>query len=98
MENPEVTNRDRIIYALIAVILGGSGAAGVRAIDPPRPDPWTGTEARAAHKEIRDDLHQHIVLVESELAEFKILATHNFTLRDQMYQDLERLKKQVYGH
>jgi hypothetical protein len=43
----------RIIWALIAVIAGGGGAAGFMNMNPPRPDPFTGTEGRGLEVRIQ---------------------------------------------
>lgn len=45
--------KDRIILALLAVILGSGGAAGYMNLNPPRPDPYTGTMARADQEDMK---------------------------------------------
>lgn len=50
----------RIIWALLAVIAGGGGAAGFMNLNPPRPDPFTGTQGR--------DLERRIAALESSQA------------------------------
>lgn len=55
--------KDRIIAALIAIIAGGAGTAGFMNINPPRPDPWTATQAAQAHAQIeaRIDRMWHVI-------------------------------------
>ena len=48
----------RLTAALLAVLLGGGGAAGYLNLNPPRPDPWTGTQAREAHAALRAELRE----------------------------------------
>ena len=62
---------DRPIYKLIAVVIlsvlaGITGIAGLGNLAPgavqsvARPDPWTGTDARNSHKELKAEMKQHI--------------------------------------
>ena len=48
----------KLTQALLAIILGGGGAAGYLNMNPPRPDPWTGTQAREEHASIRAELRE----------------------------------------
>ena len=50
--------KDKAILALLAVIVGGGGAAGYLNFNPPRPDPFTGTEGRVLEARI-DELENH---------------------------------------
>ena len=51
---------NKIIFLLVASAVGVSGN---QFLFNPRPDPWTGTQAREAHKEFESELkilHSHI--------------------------------------
>lgn len=53
--------------ALIAALAGGGGAFGVRAVAPPRPDPWTASQAREVRKEILLELDRQVRLYTERL-------------------------------
>jgi uncharacterized coiled-coil protein SlyX len=53
--NSPITSDDiklRIIWALIAIIAGGGGAASYVNLNPQRPDPFTGTQGNALERRI----------------------------------------------
>lgn len=88
------TIKDKVVLGLVGAVLGLGGGASWNAIHNPRPDPWTGSQARLAHEKLQSQIDN----IEQTLATFRIVAEHNFTLRDHMYKDLKALKQKVYGH
>lgn len=42
--------RNYVLLAFVAFLGGGGGTVASQVINPPRPDPWTGTQAREAHR------------------------------------------------
>ena len=56
--NGRIAVRD-VAYLLAAVAAGAVGTYGWNQIDPPRPDPFTGTMAREMEARLRRDL-EHI--------------------------------------
>lgn len=54
-----------VLGALI-VLASGTGSYVQNALNPPRPDPFTGAEARALRDELRDELQRHEALLRRE--------------------------------
>lgn len=51
-EESKVTKSDKLSYILLALLAGGGTSLGVRVVDPPRTDPFTGTEGKVLKQEI----------------------------------------------
>ena len=54
---PKISTRD-VVILLAAVMSGMGGTIGYQKINPPRPDPFTATQARQMEAGIRRDLQR----------------------------------------
>ena len=65
--------RERAFWALLAFALGTGGAFSYLKMDPPRPDPWTGTNDRETmarfESELKEYIDQRLVLCEAHMRE-----------------------------
>ena len=43
------------VALLAAALAGGGSSVGLNMLNDPRPDPWTGTDAREAHRSMEHD-------------------------------------------
>lgn len=83
--------RDRVILVLLAVILGGSGAAGYMNLNPPRPDQYTGTMARADQEDIKKWVQTELDRMTMRLD----VMDRRLELIYEMRQDLAVIKEKV---
>ena len=94
--------KERLIIALVAVILGGGGAVGTLNIIPnkllenkARPDPWTGSDARNAHKEMVADYERQIANLEADIKALRA-TLHQHLVRGEAYiYRIERVEEDV---
>ena len=98
--------KERLIAALVAVILGGGGAAGYMGFNPPRPDPFTGTMGRAMENRLTEYCDTRVDTVRTELKnhddssdKYRHLITSNVTRIGHLERDLSRLERIIsqYG-
>lgn len=64
---PKLSTRD-VIILLAAVLSGMGGTIGYQQINPPRPDPFTGAQARAMESALRRDIERLEHIVDEHLA------------------------------
>jgi hypothetical protein len=89
-----VAIRERIIAALVTIILGGGGAAGYLNINPPRKDPWTGTQAKESHLEMLKYINLRMEPMDKHL----IKADRGWEMIYQMQSDIRLLKQRLGDH
>ena len=87
--------KDRIILALFAAVVGSGGAASYMGIKNPRPDPWTGSEARQAHNQIREYLHQEIRALRAEIKSVDAKLQQHLVRGEAGFYRIDRLERDV---
>ena len=97
--------KERLIAALLAVILGGGGAAGYIGFNPPRPDPFTGTMGRDMEKRMVAYCDKRVGTVRTELKDhddssdkYRHLITSNVTRIRHLERDMSRLERIISQH
>ena len=95
--------KERLIIALLAVVLGGGGGAvGTLNIIPDkmledraRPDPWTGTDARNAHKEMVADYERQIANLEADIKALRATLQQHLVRGEAGFFRIQRLEEDV---
>ena len=94
--------KERLIIALLAVILGGGGAVGTLNIIPDktleqkaRPDPWTGSDARSAHKEMVADYERQIANLEADIKALRATLQQHLVRGEAGFVRIQRLEEDV---
>lgn len=68
MANGQTSNAMSLTtVALIGVLAGGGSSMGLRAVAPPRPDPWTGAQAQALRIDMMAELERRTKLHKEQL-------------------------------
>lgn len=87
----------RLIWAFLAVIAGGGGAFSYQTLNPPRPDPFTGTMGREMRAELdRDisDLRSEIKAVHAQLQQHLVRGEAGFYRIENLEREVRQLKGQ----
>ena len=45
---------------VMAVLAGSGSSLGINLLSDPRPDPWTGSDARTSHNAMREEWHDDL--------------------------------------
>lgn len=76
-----------VLTVVLAALLAGSGSSlGIQALSDPRPDPWTGTDARESHRLMEESWHEDLEAVNKRLERIEI----RMDLRFDRLQDMIR--------
>lgn len=86
MGNGDTPMSNLPVALLAAVLAGGTGSAGWSMLSDPRPDPWTGTDAREAHRMMEQSWHEDLETMNKRLERIEI----RMDLRFDRLQDLIR--------
>lgn len=88
--------KERLIWSLLAIIAGGSGAFGYMNVNPPRPDPWTGAQAREAHEKLErrlDAIDQRDEVLRNRLEAHLVRGEAGFWRIEQLERQVKELKE-----
>lgn len=77
------------------VMLGGGGAFGYLHVNPPRVDPFTGTDGKALEARIRSDVRRELDLRLAPHEAHLVTSTKGWDLIYQMRQDIAVLREQI---
>ena len=81
-QREQTRNLSEAVRIVIAIGAGLVGTAGYIHTKPPRPDPWTATQAREAHNDIKTYFNEKI-------GEIRILDRH-------LQEELQVIRERVY--
>lgn len=90
--NGELAKLYQIVgIAVVGLVAGGGGSMAVDAINPPRPDPFTGTMGR----ELRADMMRALEAHDARIRALEILAAPCVSRLDAMAEMMRELRQEV---